>query len=123
MEPLVHLDKHFVGRVSLSPQRRSFQRGCSWKDKVSNSESSDSSLKTPPPNQDEPHFKFDGPKAQGRLSGPRVINHIPLRDQEQVAGGGGGGAGRVSRKDWREGHAGWKGTSRAHNDHVSKLHT
>lgn len=91
-------DKHFVGKVSLSPQRGSFQQGCSWKDRATSgdvTQNSEGSLKTPPPGQnDSSHSKLEGQKSQagGRPSGPRVINHVPLRDQEQKFGG---------KKGWR----------------------
>ena len=95
-------DKNSVSKVSLSPQRRSFQRGCSWKDKVSGSDvsqnSSDASLKTPPAKiscSDTQNDKFQGGRA-GASHGPRVINHIPLRDQAQAD---------------RQGKKGWKGVS------------
>lgn len=84
---------------------------------MSNSTSSETPLKTPPPkfssndNQSETHFKFDGSKSQGRQGGPRVIHHVPLYDQGQ-------GSGKQGKKNWREG--GWKGSS-GENHHVSYL--
>lgn len=95
-------DKHFVSKVSLSPQRRSFQRGCSWKDKISGSDvsqnSSDASLKTPPAkiscsDTQQVSEKFQGGRGAGVSHGPRVINHIPLRDQAQ--------ADRQAKKGWK----------------------
>lgn len=63
--------------------------------------SSEASLKTHPKfssgnGQSDPpsYLKFEGQKPQsgGRPSGPRVIHHIPLRDQEQRLNG---------KKGWR----------------------
>lgn len=105
-------DKNLVSKVSLSPQRGSFQRGCSWKDRLSNSDisqnSSESSLKTPPPKfscSEDSGLRLEGQKPQGgvRLSAPRVIHHVPLRDQG-LAGHEAGRKGWKGR-DGRQGYA------------------
>lgn len=81
---LLPVDK-LLGKVSLSPQRRSFQRGCSWKEKNlanSNNTISDNSAKpnTPPtaspletPQSDQ-HFTFDHQKSHPHTSTQRHGN-------------------------------------------------
>lgn len=126
----LHADK-LLGKVSLSPQRRSFQRGCSWKEK--NPTSSDNNVEpgTPPTasphktSQSDQHFTFDSQKSHSYGSTqrhsntstitttttanttPRVIHHTPLRDRGHSN----------SRKGWGSGHDNWEKSSR--NNHVS----
>lgn len=104
-----------LGKVCLSPQRRSFQRGCSWKDKILTTPNPDGSQHTPPdtaaslktpPLKNEVHFKFDEQKVQPRQysqghppsptphNPPRVIHHIPLYNQEHREE-------KHSKKGWR----------------------
>lgn len=75
-----------VGKVSLSPQRRSFQRGCSWKDRLNQQ---NESLQSKP----------DGQKSSHTQGMPRVIHHVPYHDQEQVNSGEKGWRQEAERKD------------------------
>ncbi len=85
--------------VSLSPQRKSFHGGCSWND--SKAPDTPSSAK-----DNSSHFEFEsaftplvnanqGSTQQGPppVSRHKVIDHVPLRDQE---------LGRGNKKNWRE---------------------
>lgn len=110
-----------MGKVSLSPQRRSFQRGCSWNTGSNSSSSSEAPLKTPPPTKHssgsgsgdgDPHFKFDGqkPPQGGGSHAPRVIRHVPLHDQEQANAGS--SSSRHGKKGGWRGEGGWKGSFR-----------
>ena len=122
-------DNKLLGKVSLSPQRRSFHSGCSWTTPGStNTSNSEAPPSTPPSTKngyysekrDGQHFDFEGsvhqsasgqkpssthsgnyqgpPTPSGRVHShhtahaPRVIDHIPLMDQEQ----------QRHKKSWRE---------------------
>lgn len=91
-------DARQLPKVSLSPQRKSFHGGCSWND----SKAPD----TPSSAKDNSSFEFEstftplvkanqGSTQQGPppVSRHKVIDHVPLRDQE---------LGRGSKKNWRE---------------------
>jgi len=87
-----------LGKVSLSPQRRSFQRGCSWKDKVGSgghgeaSGSPTATAASPLSTSHNEHFSFDHKRHHGgSLSGsgnplPRGINHSSARDKDHSEG-------------------------------------
>lgn len=138
---LLRADK-LLGKVSLSPQRRSFQRGCSWKEKnLANSNTSSRSSAEPgtPPaasplktSQSDPHFTFDTQKSHPYNSNtqrhssasttttnstttttPRVIHHTPLRDRDHLD------SRSDNRKGWDSGghENNWNKSSR--NSHVS----
>ncbi len=95
----MYVDARQLPKVSLSPQRKSFHGGCSWNDgKVPDTPSS--------AKDNTGHFELEntypltskanqGSSQQGPLLQPKhkVIDHVPLRDQE---------LGRGSKKNWRE---------------------
>ena len=92
-----------LGKVSLSPQRRSFQRGCSWKDKVGSGGQGETSgsptAASPLSSSHNEHFSFDYKRHHGTSSGsgnplPRGINHSSGRDKEHGEGK------RDSRRNW-----------------------
>jgi len=73
-------------KISLSPQRKSFQSGCGWKDNKHQD--------SPKSTAQDGNFDFECPYPPSRASHPKpkVIDHIPLRDQEM---------GR-DKKNWRD---------------------
>lgn len=104
-------DVRQLPKVSLSPQRRSFHSGCSWKE-MSNSSSGEAPPETPPSSAKEPSdssnyfdlesphpppsrstFQLEPPPPSSHRHTPRVIDHVPIRDQE---------LGRGDKRNWRE---------------------
>ena len=118
-------DVRQLPKVSLSPQRRSFHSGCSWKE-LSNG-SGEAPPETPPSSAKEPSdssnyfdfesphpslprsnqssFQLDPPPPSSHRHTPRVIDHVPIRDQE---------LGRGDKRNWREKSRDneWKGQPR-----------
>lgn len=113
-------------QVCLSPQRRSFGSGCSWKETANSSSStSDPPPPTPPPptsksNSEDRTEKYFHPTSSSSSSSssarphsfhhyqppppssphshtPRVIDHVPLRERERDRRGAWRG-----RDDWRQ---------------------
>ena len=71
----IHLritDSKGYGKVCLSPQRRSFGSGCSWKDASTNNTSTRDNNRTSTNNRDLP---FDGNTDSKRLSGKYYIHN------------------------------------------------
>ncbi len=114
-------------KFSLSPQRRSFQRGCSWKEKVGSGSQGDpgSSPTAASPlssSLNDSHFSFDHQKFHGvhgnsgghgnsgshgtsNKSLPRGVHRGQMRDREH-------------NEDRRENRRNWE--SSRHDDHRNK---